>query len=78
LDVLRSEPVYLFDDDMVFFKELSIFLLRAVLGEVPAGCYSEIVKITEYLLFLFIRDSHVVFNGIQAAQNEIENANLRK
>jgi len=76
LGVLGRESIYFIDDDVVLAEEWTIFLIRTVLGEVPARSYGEFVKFTEYGLFLFVRDSHVILDGVQTAQNEIVHANL--
>lgn len=75
-DVLRSETVKLFDNDIVFYEELTVFLIWTATVEGPAWSYGVLVEGTEDWLFDFVRDRHVIFDSVQTSQHEIKYANL--
>ena len=62
---------------MVVDKYDAVFLIRTTAVEVPTGSDGLLVERTKEGLFNVIRDGHVIFDGIESAEDDIEKANLR-
>lgn len=71
-DVLWLEAVEFFDDDVVLDEQLTVFLLLAVSIEIPTWGYGVFVEVTEDWLFDVVWDGHVIFDGVQTSEHEVE------
>jgi len=75
-DVLWLKTVHFLDDDVVFDKELTVFLIRTTPVKRPAWCDGVDVERTKDGLLDWIRDCHIIFNRVQPPQHEVEQTNL--
>jgi len=67
-----------FDNGVIFDEELPVFFGGAAAGECPSLGDGVDVEGPQDGLFDFVWDCHVIFNGIEAAEDEVEHADLRK
>lgn len=75
-NTLIREAVYFFDDSIVFYQKLSVFLLGTIPIECPTGCDRLFVECPQYGLLDFVRNGHVVFNCVETTENEVKQADL--
>ena len=75
-DVLWSETVQLFNDDIVLDEELTVFLVWTAPVELPSWSDGIYVERAKDWLFGLVGYSHVIFHGIQPPQYEVKYANL--
>ena len=57
---------------MVVNKHDAVFLIRTIAVEVPTGGDGLLVERTKEGLFDVVRDGHVIFDGIEATEDDIE------
>ena len=70
------EAVDFFNDDGVFDEELSIFFSRAGASVVPTWGDGVFVECAEDGLLDIVGDGHVIFNGVEASEDEVEETYL--
>lgn len=62
----------LLDDDVELDTELPVLLVGPVFGKGPAILLDDVVEVTEDGLLLGQGNGHVVFDGVEAAKDEVE------
>jgi hypothetical protein len=68
--------VNFFDDDVVVNENNAVFFIRPTSIEVPTGGDCLFMEGAEEGLFDMVGDGHVIFDGIKAAEDDVEYAYL--
>ena len=76
--VRRQETVDFLDDSLVFDEKLPVFLGGAAIVVVPTWRDGVDMERTENGLLDVVWDGHVVLDGIETTQNEVEKTDLRR
>ena len=64
-DLLWLEAVELFDNDVIFYEELAVFLVWTAPVESPTWGYGVYMEGAENRLLDFVGDGHVILDGVQ-------------
>jgi hypothetical protein len=76
MNARRVQSEELLDDDMVVNKHNAILFIRPIAVEVPTWRDRLLMESSEEGLFDIIWDGHVILDGIEAAEDNVEEAYL--
>jgi hypothetical protein len=71
-NILRDKTVDLFNDGVIFNEELPVLFLGATAVVCPARRYSMNMEGAEDRLLNMVGDCHIIFNGVESTEDEVE------